>query len=183
MFDFEYVKPHELCGNVFDEIGNRWLIIGCRDDEKDNLNLMTASWGTMGVLWGKPICTLFVRPGRYTRELADKTDTLTVSVFDEKYRDQLKLCGTKSGRDVEKAKICGFTTFEKDGFVGVNEADRVYLLKKLYTDMLRPENLLDQSVEKWYPIKDYHKIYICEIVGVLDKKAGNKSNEETVPNV
>lgn len=173
--EFEPVDLNKICMNAFDEIGNRWLIIGCHDDEKNKLNLMTASWGMMGVLWGKPVCTLFVRPGRYTRELADKTDKLTVSVFDEKYRQQLRLCGTKSGRDVDKAELCGFTTFESDGYQFVTEADRVYLLKKIYTDMIKPEYFLDASIENMYPIKDYHKVYVCEIVGVLEKSEKSES--------
>ncbi len=171
MSGFKNRELSEITGNVFEDIGKKWLIIGCKDRKNERINLMTASWGMMGVLWGKPVCTVFVRPGRYTRELIDDTDIFTVSLFDEKYRRELNICGKKSGRDTDKVELCNFTPFEKDGFCAVEEAERVYLLKKIYTDRLKVDNFLDDSIDgRWYPLKDYHNVYVCEIVGVLEKE-------------
>ena len=44
---------------------------------------MTASWGGLGVLWGKPVAFIFLRPTRYTKEFVDKADFI-LSGIDEK---------------------------------------------------------------------------------------------------
>ncbi len=171
LFEFEKIDLANDDFGIFTEIGKKWLLIGCEDAEKGKTNLMTASWGMMGVLWGKPVCTLFVRPQRYTNGLIDKSEFLTAAVFDEKYRDKLSLCGTKSGRDTDKVGECGFTQLKYGNFYSVEEAEKIYLLKKIYKDKIKPENMIDEAVDgKCYPLKDYHYVYICEIVGVLTEK-------------
>ena len=48
---FREVKPEELTMNPFTKIGKEWLLITAGNEEK--CNTMTASWGAMGVMWGK----------------------------------------------------------------------------------------------------------------------------------
>ena len=38
----------------------------------DKVNSMTISWGTLGIEWGKPIFTVFVRENRFTKEQIEK---------------------------------------------------------------------------------------------------------------
>lgn len=44
-------------------------------------NTMTASWGGIGVLWGKNVATVYIRPQRHTKEFVDAGDTFTISFF------------------------------------------------------------------------------------------------------
>ena len=158
------ISPYEI-DNAMKLIGKDWMLISA---EKDGaVNTMTASWGSMGVLWNKPVCTVFIRPQRYTYEFAESTDTLTLSFFDESYREALKFCGTKSGRDYDKLRECGLS-YELCGRAPIiNEARLVIVCKKLYADDLKEEKFLTPEPLSNYKAGDFHRFYICEIEKVL----------------
>lgn len=167
--EFEKIRAEDVSGNIFDRIGSQWMLITGGD--RRGFNTMTASWGGAGVLWGKPVVTCYIRPQRYTKAFVDAGDFFTVSFYGEQYRPQLALCGSKSGRDVDKTAETGLTpAFSDAGGVYFEEAELVLVCKKLYTDVFRPENFLDPEIGGWYPEKDYHHIYIGEVVEVLRKK-------------
>ena len=86
--------PEEIQGNVFSMIGSDWMLVTAGDNEK--YNTMTASWGGMGVLWGKPAAFVFIRPQRYTYTFLEKTDRFTLSFF-----------GEESGIFLEKSSLGG----------------------------------------------------------------------------
>ena len=64
------IKPEEWKVNPFTAIGKEWMLITA--GEKENCNTMTASWGGMGVIWGKPSVTVYIRQSRYTKEFVDR---------------------------------------------------------------------------------------------------------------
>ena len=94
---FKEMKAEELQFNPFTKIGKEWMLVTAGDEEKHNT--MTASWGAMGIMWGKNVATVYIRPQRYTKEFIDKEERFTVSFFSEEYRQALEVCGSKSGRD------------------------------------------------------------------------------------
>ena len=165
---FEKIDPKALDQNVFSLIGDQWMLITA--GTKDQCNTMTASWGGLGVLWGKPVATVYIRPQRYTLEFVEREDTFTLCFFGEEYRKGLALCGSKSGRDVDKVKECGFTVATAEGAPYFEEADLVFVCKKSYWQDMDPTHFLDGEIDsKWYPEKDYHRIFIGEILEVLRK--------------
>lgn len=170
--EFCHVKPEQLRDNFFDKIGKEWMLITAKDKDIGKYNTMTASWGMIGIMWGKPVLTCVVRPHRYTHEFTETTDIATFTFFDEKYRSALQFCGTKTGRDYDKIKECGLTPCDDiDGAIYYNEANLVIVGKKMYADKYKEENFIDSSAAKqWYPSKDYHTVYIYEITDVLIKE-------------
>ena len=165
---FEKIDPKALDQNVFSLIGDQWMLITA--GTKDQCNTMTASWGGLGVLWGKPVAMVYIRPQRYTLEFVEREDTFTLCFFGEEYRKALALCGSKSGRDVDKVKECGFTVATAEGAPYFEEADLVLVCKKAYWQDMDPTHFLDGEIDsKWYPEKDYHRIFIGEILEVLRK--------------
>ncbi len=157
-----------LTFNPFDKIGKEWYLITSGDQAK--YNMMTASWGTMGIFWGKPVVNSFIRPQRYTFEFIEQNDLFTISFFEESYRETLQFCGSHSGRDVDKAQACHFTPTFLDGTTAFEEANLVLICKKLYAYDIKPEEMLDApAIEKWYPQKDYHRCYFAEILKVYSK--------------
>ena len=165
---FEKIDPKALDQNVFSLIGDQWMLITAGTEDK--CNTMTASWGGLGVLWGKPVATVYIRPQRYTLEFVEREDTFTLCFFGEAYRKALTLCGSKSGRDVDKVKECGFTVTTAEGAPYFEEADLVLVCKKAYWQDMDPSHFLDGEIDsKWYPQKDYHRIFIGEILEVLRK--------------
>lgn len=167
---FEKIDPRELDGNVFRRIGDQWTLVTAGD--KAACNTMTASWGGLGVLWGEPVATAYVRPQRYTKEFIDREKYFSLSFYSEEYRKALALCGAKSGREIDKVKECNFTV--KYGLGDTPyfaEAELVLICEKQYADELKPEKFIDTAAaEKWYPQKDWHTMYIGKIVEVLRKK-------------
>ena len=98
---------HELQQNVFTEIGKNWMLISAKNPE-GKVNTMTASWGAMGVLWGKETVTAYIRQSRYTKEFVDAQEYFTISLFDG-YKKELGVLGSVSGRDKDKIAEVGFT--------------------------------------------------------------------------
>ena len=86
---FGRIDPKELNQNVFSMIGEQWMLVTAGTAER--CNTMTASWGGLGVLWGKPVATVYIRPQRYTLEFVEREDCFTLSFFGEEYRDALAL--------------------------------------------------------------------------------------------
>lgn len=168
---FTSIKPVELTDNPFKLIGDDWMLITAGDIESHKtFNTMTASWGGLGILWHKPVSYIFVRPTRYTYEFTEKHDLYTLSVFEEKYRAVLNLCGTFSGRDTDKVANAKLTPVEfETGAVGFQEARLVMVCKKLYYQDLTPDRFIDPTLDKNYPKKDYHRMYVGEIIGVYVK--------------
>ncbi|MBU8932552.1 MAG: flavin reductase [candidate division Zixibacteria bacterium] len=162
------IDPCLITDNAFKLISTDWMLVTAGNLQ--SYNTMTASWGALGELWSKKIAICFVRPVRHTYSFLEKTDSFTLTFFDETYRDTLKLCGTKSGRDVDKMSLPGMTPIE--GFTGsvyFSEARLVLDCRKIYTHDLDPEHFLDSKIHDEYPDKDYHRMYIGEIIQCLTR--------------
>jgi flavin reductase (DIM6/NTAB) family NADH-FMN oxidoreductase RutF len=167
--EFKIIPPEEINDNVFKLIGKDWMFVTAGTPEK--YNCMTASWGGMGILWQKPVVFVFIRPTRYTFEFSEKSLRMSLCFFSEKYRPLLNLCGTKSGRDMEKMKIEGLTpAFSREGVPFYNEARIAVFVKKLYSQFLDKNLVMEQSVHELYSGDDYHKMYICEIEKIMLQK-------------
>lgn len=162
------IQPEGLSQNVFSMIGKQWMLI-CAE-KNDTANAMTASWGGMGVIWNKQTVTVYIRPQRYTKEFIDDADTFSIMVFPEAYRKQLTYMGTVSGRDEDKIKQCDFHTEHIDETPYFKEASLIITCKKLYAQKMLPECFIDKETDKKnYPLKDYHELYIGEIIGIYEK--------------
>ena len=152
-----------LSFNPFDKIGKEWCLITAGNEDK--WNTMTASWGFMGVMWGKNCIQPVVRHSRYTFEFMEKEKFFTVSFFDEKYRKALSFCGSHSGRDTDKAKETGLTPFFTDGTVSFEEASLIFVCRKMFSQDILLENICPEQ-HHWYENDAIHKAYIGEIVKV-----------------
>lgn len=163
---FREVKAEDLKINPFTTIGKDWFLVTAGDEKQ--YNTMTASWGGMGVLWRKNVVTIYIRPQRYTKEFVDKNDRFTLSVLGEEYRKALNVCGTQSGRDVEKFKEAGITPYFLEGTTAVEEAQMIFVCKKMYHQWMKEECFDDKDADSLcYPDKDYHMVYVAEIEKVL----------------
>ena len=178
MSEFRTIRPEELNANPFTLIGKEWMLVTSADEGEGlacgkDYNTMTASWGGMGILWGKPVSFVFVRPQRHTFGFTERNGRMTLSFFGPEYRDALNFCGTKSGREYDKAAECGLTpAAESDGCgraVWFEEAKLVLVTRKLYAKPLDPDAFLDAGARSMYGDDDFHTVYVCEIEKVLEK--------------
>lgn len=140
--------------------------------EKDNkVNTMTASWGGLGIMWGKNVTYVVIRPQRYTKEFVDNSDTFSLTFFDNNFKKQLGYIGNTSGRDEDKISKANLTIKHSDNTPYFEEGKLTIICRKLYAQNLKPEYFITSGIdEKWYPEKDYHTLYISEVEKILIKE-------------
>ena len=159
---FQEINVREFSMKPFKMIGDQWMLVTAGDQIK--YNTMTASWGGIGVMWGKNVAVTVIRPQRYTMEFVESHDCFTLSFYPEEYKKALSLCGSKSGREIDKAEETGLIPVFDQAAPYFEQASLVLVCKKLYHDEIKPENFYEtEEDERWYPEKDYHTMYIAEI--------------------
>lgn len=131
-------------------------------------NTMTVSWGAAGELWGRDSVFVFVRPQRYTFEFIENSELFTLSFYPEEYKDALRICGRKSGRDINKPAETGLTPVETDGAVTFEQAKYTIVCRKIASQYLDPAGFIDKTIEENYSNNDYHKMYVGEIIAVYE---------------
>ena len=162
---FKEISPKEIDGNLIKMIADEWMLITAGNQEK--YNMMTASWGFAGEIWGNDSVVALIRPQRYTMEFVENSDYFTLSFYgDEKAIH--KVCGSKSGRDVDKTALTGLTPVFSDNTVYFDEARLVLVCKKQYVGKLEAENFIEKEPLKWYN-DDFHYMIIGKIEKVLVK--------------
>ena len=169
---YNEVKPFEMTMNPFKVINKDWLLLTSGDENK--CNSMTLSWGGFGIYMGKPITNVYVRQERYTKEFMDKNEYFTVCSFSEENREALKYMGNNSGRDGDKYKATGLKPIKIDKTWAIEQATTIYVCKILsFSDVLvkniseckEKTDFFDQNNPK-----DFHTMYMGEIVKILVKK-------------
>ncbi|MFW5767443.1 MAG: flavin reductase [Bacteroidota bacterium] len=167
--EFEKVSWEDLDDNAIRMIGKDWMLVAA--GTPDDYNMMTASWGTLGWLWTKPVSTIFVRPQRHTHNYTEREDYYTISFYKEEDREILKKMGTVSGRNFDKMNYDNLTLMEtENGSVAFKEAYLVIECKKLYARVLDEASFsIPELAQDMYPEKDYHTMYVGEIVNVWRK--------------
>ena len=136
--------------NPFDLIGQKWMLISAGTEDK--WNTMTASWGAVGVMWGKPSATCYIRKSRFTKEFVDAGEYFTLTVLKDGNRDALNKMGSKSGRDMDK----------------MHESGLVLICRKRGVTDIAPDDMAQEVQDKWYGDHDYHTMYIGEIVAAYE---------------
>jgi flavin reductase (DIM6/NTAB) family NADH-FMN oxidoreductase RutF len=168
--NFLKTDPKKLRTNIFSMMDDDWMLITAGN--KESFNTMTASWGTAGILWNKPVAICFIRPQRYTFSFMEKCDFYTLCFFYETERHILEYCGNLSGRNTNKIRDTGLIpVFTDNGAIYYEQARLVLECKKLYSARLEEANFMVRKIiSANYPTKDFHKFYIGEIINCLERR-------------
>lgn len=164
--------------NPMTAFGDDWAALAT-GGEGDS-NAMTIAWGELGSLWDRvhqhgciPVATVFVRPQRYTHEFMDREDTFSISFLGPEHKRALGYLGSHSGRDGDKYGPAGLTPIYDDGTTYFAEARLVLVCRKLYADVLKEQGFVDRAImERNYPERDFHTVYVGEIVKALAQAQG-----------
>jgi len=135
-------------------------------------NVMTIGWATIGVLWGKPAFVALVRPSRYTREFIEDSGLFTINVPTEEMRQAVRLCGARSGRELDKfaAGKLSITMGQTVKAAAIDECPLVYECRVVHFNDVIPANM-DPTVEAAaYAGSDYHRLYYGEIVAAFAER-------------
>lgn len=166
----KYVDLWEYAGKILEQVGTAALVTAKADGE---VNTMTIGWGTLGVEWGKPIFTVFVRQSRHTKKLLDKNGEFTINVplkgVDRKAI--LGFCGSKSGRDVDKIKEMDLHLEEPDviSVPGIKEFPITLECKVVYKQDQDLSAIAEDKRLRYYAPGtandgDYHTAYYGEVL-------------------
>lgn len=169
MNKFKQITPYELNQNIFKQIGKDWMLVTAHSNE--HTNAMTASWGGFGVMWGKPVAFIVIRPQRYTKEFIDVSEKFSLTFFNEEYKKLLNYFGTVSGREEDKIATSKLTLNYENGIPYFEEAEIALICKNLFKQNLSENGFINEDlIGRWYPQKDFHTLYIAEIENVLIKE-------------
>jgi len=126
----------------------------------ERLNTMTIGWGLTGFIWQRPVFMVAVRDSRYSFELMEAAGDFTVSLPFCDQAQALKLCGTKSGRDIDKFAASGLKPVAAQQTLSpvLDLAGLHYECRIRFKAPMDP-GLLDAQLEYLYPAKDYHSLY------------------------
>ena len=140
------------------------LLVSAGRDGK--ANAMTIGWATVGVIWGRQIMNVLVRPSRYTFALLEQSDSFTVCVPHPDMRQAVEYCGQYSGRDGDKLAACKLATMPSTGIKapGLVGCPVIYECRIVHKNDVNPPTLARDITA--YPRGDYHRIYSGQIVAV-----------------
>lgn len=166
------IQPNQITDNFIQIIGKEWMLVSAGDPQK--MNMMTASWGGAGFLWNKPVVFVFIRPERYTREFVDRQGAFTLSFLGEAHKAAHSICGSRSGRDIDKVAATGLTPFYTEaGNPGFEEARLTLECKTLYVTRMEESHFLDPALyARWYGPEqgNPHIVYVAEILHAWQKE-------------
>jgi len=135
----------------------------------DALNTMTIGWGLIGFIWQRPIFMAAVRDSRHTFSLMEKAADFTVTLPSGNMKDALMVCGTKSGRDLDKFKACGLVPAPGRKTVSpVLKVPGIHLECLIRFKAPMDPSHLDPALENLYPAKDFHTLYFGEIAACYE---------------
>lgn len=161
------VQPAEHFARLYHALEHGGALLVSLDEAK-RPNPMTIGWAQVGIIWGKPICTVLVRPSRYTYGCCNATGDFTVNVPYPSQSEALLFCGTKSGRDHDKFAECGLSaaparcgTIASPYIAECGLALECRIVSHLDLD---PGTLDEEVAASCYPSGDFHRLYFGEIL-------------------
>ena len=152
---------------TFDVMGKTGLLL-VSVDAAGKPNTMTIGWGTVGIIWGKPIFVVLVRPSRYTYGLMEQTEDFTVNVPSADMADIVAFCGSASGRDHDKFSEKGLVAIPGKEVKSpiIEQCVIHYECKVVHKNDVLKDKLAGNIVSSAYPAGDFHTIYYGEILSV-----------------
>ncbi len=173
---FKEIDIKTLQLNPFTLFGKDWLALTAGTEEH-GFNSMTVAWGHLGSVWERgthqnclPTAICYVRPSRYTKTFMDQESYFSLTHFGNGHKKALAYLGTHSGRSEDKIASAELTPVFSDGTTYFAEADLVLICRKLYHAPLLENGYVDRGLIDFnYPERDFHEMYVGEIVKVLKK--------------
>lgn len=170
------VRPTEHYSQVMDAMTRQGLLLGSYDAD-GKPNLMTIGWGSIGSIWGLPIWIVLVRPSRYTYRCIEHNGCFTVNVPPEDLGEACAVCGSKSGRDIDKFAETHLTAEKASSVLAptVAECPLIYECQVVHSSDVLPEKLAGEIVSGAYMDGDFHRVYFGKILATLaDPDAADK---------
>lgn len=150
----------------FKKFYKEWALVTAGN--KEDFNTMTVAWGAMGTLWSRDCVTVYVKPCRYTYKYLNAQDYFTVSFYDEKYRKDLSILGTKSKRDIDKLALVDLNPEFLEHGITFKEAKCTIVLKKIYFQDLDLKMMPQDIIDHYYEVEAPHRMYIGQVIDIIE---------------
>lgn len=83
------------------------VLVSCGDKAREHPNIITIAW--CGVVCSSPpLLSISIRPSRYSHKIIKDTGDFVINIPSKDLLDKVDLCGTVSGKDIDKFKACSF---------------------------------------------------------------------------
>lgn len=155
------------------KLDQEWALLTAGTKEK--FNTMTISWGGFGTIWNKPVVIIYVRPNRYTYEFIENNEYFTISFYDDEYKKDLGILGSKSGREIDKVSLTKLTPeFLKEGITFKQAKLTIFCKKTYFQDLdiknINNKSILQSEIDRFYNNEPMHRMYIGEVVDIIDRR-------------
>ena len=155
------------CANTITDLMTKGVFLTTRAGDK--INSMVIEWGHLGRIWNRPVFIAFVRTSRFTKEQLDKNAEFTVNFPIHGYsKEAFAVCGTKSGRDMDKIGELGLTPVDPRviSVPGLKEFPLTLECRVIYSQKQDASQLPEDIREKFYKWESAE--HICYYGEILD---------------
>ena len=159
------IKLFDLWPETVDALTREGLLL-CSAGADGRPNAMTIGWLTGGVVWSKPVLTVYVRPSRFTYSRLEQVNEFTVNVLPAGFAEALQHCGTASGRDGDKWAHTGLkpVAAQRVRVPVIEQAVVHYECRVVHANEVLPANLAADIRASAYAKGDYHRVYFGEVL-------------------
>ncbi|NIA06520.1 MAG: flavin reductase family protein [Actinobacteria bacterium] len=169
----EKIAYDEYFQQVNKILGSTGLLLAAGSPDKPT-NAMAIGWGSLGIVWGRPMWVVLVRLSRFTYQLIEEAGNFTVNVPGTDLDKAVAYCGSHSGKNEDKlAKLELAVVAGGEVSSGVIEACPInYECQVVGKSDIVPEMLAEAVKSEYYGQGDYHRVYFGQILtAYADKKA------------
>ena len=169
-----FVDPFDYAGHICKAMPKGILMT---TKNGDFVNSMVIGCGHIGIEWGRPIFVAYVRESRHTKTMVQNHGEFTVNVpMGEFDSEIIRICGTKSGRDMNKIEELGLHLEEpmSVSVPGIRELPLTLECKVLYKQQQDLSAIPQKILDRYYPVeddtqhpgsdRDYHICYYGQIL-------------------
>ena len=140
-------------------------------DDRGRQNVLTLGWGLIGRSYhGRPILAIAVTPQRFSWHSLEQIPEFVIAVPDDSLKEQVALCGTESGRDLDKFSVAGLTAVPSVHVrpPSIRECP-INVECRIYASVAPPHMLLTPEHRR-RPLEQQHTIYFAEVLGTYVRK-------------
>lgn len=136
-------------------------------DDVGRTNVLTLGWGQLGPAYRKhPICIIAVTPLRYSWRFLEQAPEFVLAVPDDSLASALALCGTRSGRDLDKFAAAQLTPVPSVHVRAPSIAECPLNLECRVYARIAPPHMLLTPEHRQRPLDQQHTIYFSEVLGI-----------------
>ncbi|MHB0856736.1 MAG: flavin reductase family protein [Anaerolineae bacterium] len=135
-------------------------------DLQGGQNVITLGWGLIGPSYhGNPVVGIAVTPQRHSWRYLEEVPEFVIAVPDDAIAGAVALCGSRSGRDINKFEAAGLTPLPSVGVRAPSILEcPINLECRIYTSVAPPHTLLTPE-HRQRPVSQQHTIYFAEVLG------------------